>query len=626
MHSLLKRQLKKINYKKNSFDQKKLEKFIDIVDQAYYDNDNDRELLEHTLNISSKEMQGLYEELKQKSQVELTHSNEKYSRLVENLRNYYFFYTHNTDGIFTSLSNSITTILGYSVEEFLTHYKTYLTNDPMNDDITKYTNRTLLGVQQAPYKLSIYHKDGTIRYLEVTELAIFNEDGEVILVDGIAKDISKQYQIEQKISHLAKHDTLTGLANRMYLEEQLQDLISNSNRQDSSFALLFLDLDRFKQINDTLGHNIGDKLLQNVAKRIKPNIRHEDVFARLGGDEFLIILTNIQNGHLTTIINKIIKLMRKTWIIDAYELKVSTSMGIALYPQDGETMIELMKNADIAMYRAKELGRDNFSFFTDELNEKVHFDMKLEQEMANALSTNQFILYYQPKQKLIDDKIIGAEALIRWKHPELGLIYPKNFIPLAESTGFIIKLGHWIIEEGCRAISRFNKKDSNQLLHLSINLSIRQLQHNNLCKTIKKALLTNNINPLQLSIEITESIMIENSDKMIKKLQEIRALGVKICMDDFGTGFSSLSYLSRLPINTLKIDKLFVDEIQRDGDKKIILDTIIAMGKALDIEVLAEGVEKEYQRKYLLEKGCIYYQGHLFCKAIPENEYISLLD
>jgi len=258
--------------------------------------------------------------------------------------------------------------------------------------------------------------------------------------------------------------------------------------------------------------------------------------------------------------------MRKTWHIDTYELKVSTSIGIALYPRDATSMVELMKNADIAMYKSKESGRDNFNFFTDELNVKVHREMKLEQEMSNALVQNQFILHYQPKQKLLENEIIGAEALIRWNHPELGLIYPDSFITLAESTGFIVKLGRWIIEEGCRAISRFNISDSEHKLHLSVNVSTRQLQNDDLYKTIKEALTVNKVDANQLFIEITESIMVDNSEKMIKKLEDITTLGVHICMDDFGTGYSSLSYLNRLPISSLKIDKIFVDDIPKIGE------------------------------------------------------------
>jgi len=623
MHRLLQRQLKKIGYKQEAFSQENFENFITVVEQAYLDSDEDRALLENTLQISSNEMLSLYDELQKEAHNNLIRSEEKYGRLIENLNNHYFFYTHGKDGVFTYLSDSLTNILGYSKKEFRTHHTKYLSDDPINKDVNHHTNLSLSGVPQDPYKVSIYHKDGSICYLEVTELPVFDDDGVVEFIDGIARDITEQQYIEEKIYHLAKHDTLTSLVNRISLEEQLDKFILS--REYDNFAVLFLDLDHFKNINDTLGHDIGDKLLQEVAKRIKPSIRSQDIFSRIGGDEFVIVLSNIDEIALTTILNKIMSLMRKTWNINTYEIKVSVSVGISLYPQDAQTRTELMKKSDIAMYKAKSLGRDNFCFFTDELNTKVHYDMQLEQDMAKALSSGQFELYYQPKQELLNDHIIGAEALIRWNHPSLGLIYPDQFIELSESTGFIIKLGAWIIEEACRAISRFNTKDLKHKLQLSINISTRQLQNDDVYQLIKNALEINHINPKQLSIEITESIMIEHKEKILQTLKNIDALGVSICMDDFGTGYSSLSYLHRLPIKVIKIDKAFVDDIIQNSDKKILLDTIIAMGKTLNMDIIAEGVEEEYQRDYLIKAGCVHYQGYLFSKALPEDKYLQLI-
>jgi diguanylate cyclase (GGDEF)-like protein/PAS domain S-box-containing protein len=626
MHSLLKRQLRKIGYSKKDITLDDFESFISVVNQAYYDSDEDRVLLENTLNISSKEMQGLYEKLENKAKNELTESNERYTRLVENLHNYYLFYRHDANGYLISVSDSITNILGYTKDDFLVNYTKYLTNDRMNKMVRKYTTLSISGIQQPPYKVSMYNKNGSVTYFELTETPVFDQEGNVTFVDGIARDITKQYVMEKKIFHLAKHDVLTGIPNRLYLEEQLQILINNSSRHKNKFALLFLDLDHFKHINDTLGHDVGDKLLQEVANRVKPNIRNEDIFARIGGDEFVIVLTNIDDNYLSIIVDKIITIMRKTWFIENYELKVSTSIGIALYPRDGTSMVELMKKADIAMYMSKESGRNTFKFFTNELNVKIHNEMRLEQEMSKALAQNQFVLYYQSKQKLVDDEIIGAEALIRWNHPELGLIYPDNFISLAESTGFIVKLGRWIIEEGCRAISRFNRVTNNKKLQLSINVSTRQLQNDDIYKVIKDALIVNKIDAAQLLVEITESIMVDDSNNVIKKLEKISSLGVRICMDDFGTGYSSLSYLNKLPISSLKIDKTFVDDIPRVGDKKILVNSIIAMGNALDLNIMAEGVEEEYQREYLICNKCLYYQGYLFSKPIPEKDYIALIN
>jgi len=624
MHRLLKRQLKKVGYTEEALTREQLDRLLMFIDQVYKDNDEDRELLENVLSTSSKEMQGLYDKLQNSAESDLAKSEEKYRRLVENLKHHYFFYTHDTEGVFTYLSNSITVMLGYTKDEFLTHYEEYHTDDPMNELAVIHTKNSMKGIQQPPYKVSIYHKNGSVRYIEVTEIPLINEAGDVEGVEGIARDITLEYEAQEKITHLAKHDMLTGVPNRLHLEEELEILISKSKRHEHKFAMLFLDLDHFKQINDTLGHDVGDKLLQKVVERIKPNIRKVDIFARIGGDEFIIILTDIKEEELSVVIQKIMDLMRQTWYIENYELKVSTSMGIAMYPQDGTSIIELMKKADIAMYQAKELGRDNFSFFTEDIDKRVHEEMRLEQDMAEALRENQFELYFQPTLHIDNNQIVGAEALIRWNHPIKGMIYPDKFITLAESTGFILKLGRWIIEESCRMLARFNAVHEKKLI-LSVNVSARQFQHGDLPEIIKTALERSHIEPSQFAIEITESIMFKNQENVIKKLEDIKSLGVHIYMDDFGTGYSSLSYLNCLPIDTLKIDKIFVDEITQDGRKAVLLDTIIAMGKSLDITVIAEGVEHEYQRKYLTEHGCSLYQGYLFAKPLCEDDYSALV-
>jgi EAL domain-containing protein (putative c-di-GMP-specific phosphodiesterase class I) len=316
--------------------------------------------------------------------------------------------------------------------------------------------------------------------------------------------------------------------------------------------------------------------------------------------------------------------MRQTWHIGNVELNVATSIGVALYPRDGTTVIDLMKNADIAMYQAKELGRDNFAFFTPSLNERVHEEMNLEQDMADALREKQFELYFQPIVRVDTNTIMGAEALIRWNHPTRGLIYPDKFIPLAENTGFILKLGRWVIEEGCRIIARFNSLNVGNI-KLTVNVSSRQFQHSDLANIIHTAMKNAKIEASQFCIEVTESVMLHNDEKIIKKINDIKSLGVDIAMDDFGTGYSSLSYLHHLHIDTIKIDKSFVDKITSENESSILIDAIISMAKSLNKNVIAEGVECEYQRSYLLENGCQYYQGYLFSKPVNESEYLTML-
>ncbi len=624
MHTLLKRQLKKIGYSGGVLSEEHTKRLLNVVDQAYNESDEDRVLLENTLLISSKEMQGLYKQLKKTSESELAKSEAKYRHLIENLQYHYFFYTRNTENIFTYLSDSVSSILGYTKDEFLTHYTIYLSDETFNLKVEEYSHKSLNNRNRLPYVIGMNHKNGSMHYLEITEFPVFDSLGNVEFIEGMARDVTLQYEIQEKISYLARHDTLTGIPNRLYLDEQLQALLSYSKRHQTKFAMLFLDLDHFKQINDTLGHDVGDTLLQEVSKRIASHIRKEDIFARIGGDEFVIVLTDINEVDIVVSIHKIMDMMRQIWNVGNVELNVATSLGVALYPRDGTTVVELMKNADIAMYQAKELGRDNFAFFTPSLNERVHEEMNLEQDMADALRKNQFELYFQPIVRLDNNTIVGAEALVRWNHPTKGLIYPDKFITLAENTGFILKLGVWIIEEGCRAIARFNALNGENL-KLTVNVSTRQFQHGNLYNTIKTAIKNAGIKADQFCIEITESVMFHNNEKIIKKLTDIKSLGVDIAMDDFGTGYSSLSYLHRLDIDTIKIDKSFVDEITTEDGRSILIDTIIAMGKSLNKSVVAEGVEYECQRKYLLEQGCQLYQGYLFSKPINESGYCTML-
>ena len=620
MHRLLKRQLKKAKTELGAVvSDKTFERFISFVDQAYRDVDADRKLLENSLEVSSSEMQEFrnVHESAQKSEA-------KYSRLIENLQHHYFFYSHDADGVFNYLSDSINDMLGYTKEEFFNYYETFHTDDPMNDLVIENTEKVLAGEAQEPYHVSIYHKDGSVRILEVMEQPVFNTKGEVVEVEGIARDITYIIKTQNELNYLAQHDALTGISNRLKLYTEMEDIISRSKREENKFAVLFFDLDHFKNINDTLGHDVGDLLLQQVVSRIKPNIRDEDLFSRLGGDEFVIVLTRVGEHHLSRVINKVLELLRQEYDIAGHILRISCSMGISLYPNNGNDTTTLMKNADIAMYKAKKRGRDNFSFFTDELNVEVQNEMRIEMDLIKALENREFILYFQPKVETKNNRIIGAEALIRWNHPLKGLMYPDHFIPIAENNGFIIKLGRWVIEEACRVIAEYSSSGRGDL-HLSVNLSTYQIQHDDIVDVIKDAMVLNKIAPGQLFVEITESVMLKKTEINIAVMEDIKAMGVNICLDDFGTGYSSLSYLHQFPVDSIKIDRSFVNLIGKDGSKAVLLDTIIAMGETLDLHIIAEGVEEEYQREYLLEKGCSYYQGYLFSRPIDKEHYLKLI-
>lgn len=433
--------------------------------------------------------------------------------------------------------------------------------------------------------------------------------------------------LNKELTFTSLHDSLTGLPNRYHLYSQLKLTVANANRYNRKFAILFLDLDHFKNINDTLGHNVGDSLLKAVSKKFKSMIRENDIVARIGGDEFIIVLNDFSDtGVLEEVITKILHAFHQEWNIQDNFLRLSTSIGVAIYPDDSKDINELMKFADIAMYKAKAEGRDQFSFFTATLNAQIHEDVKIANDMHRAMKDHEFVLYYQPKIHIISGKIIGAEALIRWKHYEKGMIYPNSFIMIAESTGFILKLGAWIIEETAEMLSRLQHAGYDDV-HVSCNVSTRQFQNLHLFSDIENAIRSNGINPELFAIEITESIMMEYLDITLAVLKKIKALGIHICMDDFGTGYSSLSYLRQFPIDSLKIDKSFVDDIVKEGDNDhILLNTIIAMGQTLNINVIAEGVEEAFQVEYLKERGCQHFQGYYFSKPVPEDEFLELLE
>lgn len=625
MHPLLRRQLKKLRFDDEHLWSESLKKLLDVVNSSYEDADADRKLLENMLQISSTEMQGLYEKLKLESQKELESSEKKYKALIKNIEKYYFFYSYDAKGNVTYVSDSATDILGYDKKEFVEGLDRYFSDDRINEKAKVFASLSKQGEVQEPYECSVFSKDNKLYYLEITEVPIIDKDGNLESVEGIVRDITKYHEAQYKIEHMAMHDSLTGLCNRACLYDQLDIMISAAKRSKQKFAVLFLDLDRFKYINDTLGHDIGDMLLKNVSQRLLHMIRKDDVISRIGGDEFVMVLNNVDEKSLLGIVNKILKLLRTTWNIEHHELHVTSSIGIAMYPDDGETRKDLMKHADMAMYHAKELGRDNVSFFTDSINDVFHFNMHLEQEMSSALKNGQFELHYQPKIELKSNHILGAEALIRWNHPTLGLIMPESFISLAESTGFIVKLGEWVVKEACQTIARLNAITSDESLNFSINVSTRQFQLGDIYTILESSLREANIKGSQLSLEITESIMFNNDEKMIATLTKIKALGIKIFMDDFGLGYSSLSYLNKLPIDNIKIDKAFISDIPKDGSKNALLDAICAMGEALDMDIIAEGVEEENQHQYLLARNCYAYQGFLYSKALPEDMFIEIL-
>ena len=431
---------------------------------------------------------------------------------------------------------------------------------------------------------------------------------------------------KENLQYTSMHDSLTGLPNRHNLNTQMKYIKANAHRHKTKFAVIFLDLDYFKNVNDTLGHDVGDKLLQTISKRLKSTVRENDLVSRIGGDEFILVAVDIKNeSDIVNTVEKLLSIFREDIVIYENNLRLSASIGISIYPDDSTDFIELMKFADIAMYKSKDQGRDNFNFFTTRLDEEIHYDVEIINDMQQALNNGEFKLYYQPKVSVTSGKIIGAEGLLRWEHPIKGTIFPNDFISLAENTGFMVSLGEFVINEGVKYISKLNLKGFEDI-DISINVSTRQFQHTNLYEQLDMALKKYRVKGERLAIEITESLLIDNVEETVEKLHDIKKLNVKICMDDFGTGYSSLSYLKLFPIDSLKIDKSFVDDIKEDSDNdNILLNTIIAMGQSLGLNVIAEGVEEGYQLRYLQKKQNQNYQGFYFSKAIKEEEFIEML-
>jgi diguanylate cyclase (GGDEF)-like protein/PAS domain S-box-containing protein len=434
-------------------------------------------------------------------------------------------------------------------------------------------------------------------------------------------DISERKAAEARIEHLARHDPLTGLLNRFSLQERLEQALMLAHRENRQLAIMLIDLDRFKLINDTLGHHIGDALLVEVAKRLQACVRESDIVARLGGDEFVAVLTATDSAAEAAMItaNKLLTTLSNPYRIEGQELHSSPSIGVSLYPVDGEGAAVLMKAADAAMYHAKEKGRNNVQFFTSEMSRTASERLYLERELRMALEQRHFELHYQPQVRADDGLTCGVEALVRWKHPQDGLIMPDKFIPIAEELGLIEELGGWVLDEACRQFAAW-KAQGIMPKRISVNLSAHQLRSARLVDQIREAMTSHAIEPGELELEVTESVAMADPERAISRLRALRQLGVELAIDDFGTGYSSLAYLKLLPIQTLKLDRTFVSDIDKDENDAAISAAAVALAHNLGLRVVAEGVENEAQKAFLSSHHCEILQGYLFSKPLPANE------
>ena len=442
--------------------------------------------------------------------------------------------------------------------------------------------------------------------------------------DRLHHDLEERKRVEQSIRYMAHHDALTGLPNRSLFRDRLTHAMAQADRYHQRLAVMFLDLDRFKAINDTLGHNVGDQLLTIAAERLRSCVRDSDTVARLGGDEFTVVVEDIIEDHdAAAVAQKILDTLSQPFNLYGHEVFISVSVGITLYPSDDDNADNLLRNADSAMYRAKEFGRNNFQFYVADMNIKARERLMVESSLRRALDRNEFMLYYQPRVDLLSGRVIGAEALLRWRHPEMGLVPPSEFIPILDETGMIIPVGDWALREACRQNREWQDMGLPPI-RVAVNLSVRQFMQKDLADTIIRALDAAGLSAEHLEVEITEALFLEHNQTNIITLARLKNMGIHISIDDFGTGYSSLSYLKRLPIDTLKIDQSFVRDIG-DPDNKAIASAIIAMAASLRLNVLAEGVETDEQLAFLRAQGCNEIQGFAFSHPLPAQEFERLL-
>jgi diguanylate cyclase (GGDEF)-like protein/PAS domain S-box-containing protein len=471
----------------------------------------------------------------------------------------------------------------------------------------------------------LIRRDGRESAIEDSAAPIHDRGGNVIGAVIVFHDVTAARAMSIQMTYSAQHDLVTNLPNRLMLKDRISQSIALAHRQGKSIAVLFLDLDRFKYINDSLGHATGDKLLQSVSKRLLAAVRGADTVSRQGGDEFVILLSEIAYPEAAAeSARKILLSLNAPHSIDGKDLHINGSIGIGVYPEDGEETETLIKNADTAMYHAKEMGRNNFQFFKAEMNLRAVERQSIEGSLRLALERNEFLLHYQPKINLITGEITGVEALIRWQHPERGLILPAQFVPVAEDCGLILQIDRWVLREACRQ-ARAWQDAGLSLTRISVNVSPIEFRDKDFVENVRTTLLQTGLEARYLELELTEGVLMEDAELTTALLHELKTMGVNLAVDDFGAGYSSLSYLRQFPIDVLKIDQSFVQQITSTSDDSTIVSAIISMGKSLKHTVVAEGIETQEQRSYLQGQHCAEGQGYLFSRPVVAAQFAQLL-
>ncbi len=579
------------------------------------------------LATRNKVLISISEMAQRKAFEEKLYSNEKRLRQIIDLVPHFIF-AKDIEGRFILVNRSVAEAYGTTVDELTG--KTDADFNQSSEEVKHFRADDLEVIRSGKPKYipeeSITNAQGEVRLLSTTKIPFYASGTDQPCILGVAEDVTERKYLENKLITLAHYDSLTTFPNRALFFERASIGLSQARRSGTSCAVLFVDLDHFKDINDTLGHTVGDELLKDTAFKLTDCVREMDTIARLGGDEFIVFLNGLDDANKARQIAERIRekfnCPRQVWGNDLF---VTASVGIATYPKDGNNLEDLLKNADTAMYAAKSAGRNTYCFFNQAMNLKAVTKMQIERGLRDALSKSQLQTHYQPIMGVKDGRIRGFEVLLRWYNNEGILKMPLEFIPIAEETGLIVPIGEWVLREACQFGKRMEMMGHDHCV-ISVNVSVAQLRRKSFVSTIKQALKQSKLPADCLEIEVTESIFIDSFDTAIETLIQLRNIGVRVSLDDFGTGYSSLRHLQRLPISNLKIDHNFIKELTQDTTESAMTSTIIALAHSLKLEVIAEGIEHDFQLKRLVEENCDYFQGYLFGKPMPEEKAIDFLN